>query len=236
MTSNSRKTAFVFAGGGSLGAIQVGMLRELLNAGVQADLVVGSSVGALNATYFASAPSSAGVEKLEGIWRGLRRRDVFPITIRSMLGVIGGADNLIDPSNLRALIERHIPFSKLESAPIPVHVVATNLGGETICLSSGPTVEALLASAAIPAAFPSVRIGEHHLIDGAVASNTPILTAAALNASRIIVLPTGFACALREPPRGAIGRALHAITLLVAHQLVRDWSAPLEADRITQRF
>jgi NTE family protein len=218
----SQRTAFVFAGGGSLGAVQVGMLRELTRAGVKADFVVGSSVGAMNAAHFAGAPDAAGVDKLERIWRGLRRRDVFPVTLRSMLGVVVGADNLIDPSNLRKLIERHIPFANLEDAPIPVHVVATNLGGTAVCLSSGPAVEAILASAAIPAAFPSVRIGEHHLIDGAVGSNTPILTAADLGATRIIALPTGFACALHEPPMGAIARALHAITLLIAHQMVRD--------------
>jgi NTE family protein len=51
------KTAFVFAGGGSLGAIQVGMLRELTRHGLQADFVVGSSVGALNAAYFAGSPA-----------------------------------------------------------------------------------------------------------------------------------------------------------------------------------
>jgi NTE family protein len=139
---------------------------------------------------------------------------------------MGGADNLIDPPNLRKLIERNIPFANLEDAPIPVHVVATNLGGVAICLSSDPAVEALLASAAIPAAFPSVRIGEHYLIDGGVGCNTPILNAADLGATRIIVLlivlPTGFACALHEPPKGAIARALHAITLLIAHQMVRD--------------
>jgi NTE family protein len=83
-------------------------------------------------------------------------------------------------------------------------------------------VDAILASAAIPAAFPPVRIGEDYLIDGAVGSNTPILTAASLGATRIIVLPTGFACALQAPPERAIARALHAITLLIAHQLVRD--------------
>lgn len=222
MACASKSTAFVFAGGGSLGAVQVGMLRELLNTGICADLVIGCSVGALNATYFASAPHAAGVDNLAKIWRGLRRHDVFPVTMRGLLGFIGGADSLIDPSNLRRLIERHIRFSNLENAPIPVHVVATNLGGETICLSTGPTADALLASTAIPAAFPSVRIGEHHLIDGAVASNTPILTASNLGATRIIVLPTGFACALREPPKGAIARALHALTLLIAHQMVRD--------------
>ena len=222
MSQAAQTTAFVFAGGGSLGAVQVGMLRELMHAGVSADLVLGSSVGAMNAAYFAGAPHAAGVNKLEEVWRGLRRHDVFPVTFRSVLGFMGGADNLIDPSNLRKLIERNIPFANLEDAPIPVHVVATNLGGAAICLSSGPAVEALLASAAIPAAFPSVHIGEHHLIDGAVGSNTPILNAADLGAARIIVLPTGFACALHEPPKGAIARALHAITLLIAHQMVRD--------------
>ena len=190
MSAAAQRTAFVFAGGGSLGAVQVGMLRELMHAGVSADLVVGFSVGAMNAAYFAGAPNAAGVDKLEKVWRGLRRHDVFPVTFRSVLGFMGGADNLIDPSNLRRLVQHNIPFSNLEDAPIPVHVVATNLGGATVCLSSGPTVEALLASAAIPAAFPSVHIGEHHLIDGAVGSNTPILNAADLGATRIIVLPT----------------------------------------------
>ena len=212
MSQAAQRTAFVFAGGGSLGAVQVGMLRELMHAGVSADLVVGSSVSAMNAAYFAGAPYAAGVDKLEKVWRGLQRHDVFPVTFRSVLGFMGGADNLIDPSNLRRLIEHNIPFPNLEDAPIPVHVVATNLGGATVCLSSGSTVEALLASAAIPAAFPSVHIGEHHLIDGAVGSNTPILNAADLCATSLHY----------EPPKGAIARALHAITLLIAHQMVRD--------------
>jgi NTE family protein len=222
MSHASQKTAVVFAGGGSLGAVQVGMLRELVRAGVNADFVVGSSVGAMNAAYFAGASHAAGIDKLEMIWRRLRRQDVFPVTLRSALGFIGGAGNLIDPCNLRNLIEQHIPFSNLEDAPIPVHVVATNLGGTAVCLSSGSAVDAILASAAIPAAFPSVHIGENHLIDGAIGSNTPILTAAALGATRIIALPTGFACALEEPPNGAVARVLHAVTLLIAHQMVRD--------------
>jgi NTE family protein len=222
MSSATQRTAFVFAGGGSLGAVQVGMLRELTRAGVKADFVVGSSVGAMNAAYFAGAPDAAGVDKLEKIWRGLRRRDVFPVTLRSLFGFARGSDNVIDPSNLRGLIERHIPFVNLENASIPVHVVATDFGGTAVCLSSGRAVDAILASAAIPAAFPSVRIGERDLIDGAVGSNTPILTAVELGATRIIALPTGFACALQAPPMGAIARALHAITLLIAHQMVRD--------------
>jgi NTE family protein len=218
----SQNTAFVFAGGGSLGAVQVGMLRELTRRGLSADFVVGSSVGAINASYFAAAPNPAGIEKLETIWRALRRHDVFPVTLRSVLGLIGRPDNLIDPFNLRRLLERHLPFSNLEDAMIPVHVIATNLGGSAVCLSSGPAIDAIMASAAIPGAFPPVHIGEDHLMDGAVASNTPILTAAKLGATRIIAFPAGFACAIHAPPSGAIARALHAITLMIANQMVRD--------------
>jgi NTE family protein len=75
------QTAFVFAGGGSLGAVQAGMLRELTRRGVSADFVVGSSVGAMNASYFASAPNPAGIEKLGKIWRALCRHDVFPASV-----------------------------------------------------------------------------------------------------------------------------------------------------------
>jgi NTE family protein len=222
MSGTGHRTAFVFAGGGSLGAVQVGMLRELMRYGLDADFVVGSSVGALNAAYFAAAPNAAGVEKLACVWCSLRRHDVFPVTLRSLLRFVGGQDHLIDPSNLRLLIKRHVPFLNLEDASIPVHVIATNLGGAAVCLSSGPAIERILASAAIPAAFPPVRIDNQYLIDGAIGSNTAILTAAKLGATRIIVLPTGFSCDLHEPPKGAIARVLHAITLLIANQIVRD--------------
>ena len=222
MSGTAHRTAFVFAGGGSLGAVQVGMLRELMRYGLDADFVVGSSVGALNAAYFAAAPNAAGVEKLACVWCSLRRHDVFPVTLRSLLRFVGGQDHLIDPSNLRLLVKRHVPFLNLEDASIPLHVIATNLGGAAVCLSSGPAIERILASAAIPAAFPPVRIDNQYLIDGAIGSNTAILTAAKLGATRIIVLPTGFACDLLEPPRGAIARVLHAITLLIANQIVRD--------------
>ncbi len=216
------RTAFVLAGGGSLGAVQVGMLEALIEAGVTPDLIVGSSVGALNAGFFAGDPTAQGVRKLAEVWRGLRRGDVFPLTLRSALGLLGSAEALFESRNLRRLIERNLPYRNLEDAPVPVHVVATSLGGMSVRLSSGPAVEAILASAAIPVVFPSVEIGVENLMDGAISGNTPIITAAELGAERLIVLPTGFACALTGPPRGAVARGFHALTLLVAHQMVRD--------------
>lgn len=222
MTETERKTAFVFAGGGSLGAIQVGMLRVLMSAGVQPDFVVGSSVGAVNAGYFAGAPNKESVETLAAIWSGLRGRDVFPFTLASAFGLLKHPGHIVDSSGLRRLLETNLPYGLLENAVIPVHVTATNAEGMAVLLSKGPAIDSILASAAIPGVFPPVRIGGQTLMDGAIATNTPIRAAADLGASRIVVLPTGYACALKEPPKGAIARILHAITLLIEWQLIRD--------------
>jgi NTE family protein len=217
-------TAWVLAGGGSFGAIQVGMLRALVAHGLLPDMVIGSSVGAINGAYFAGAPNAAGVARLEALWCGLRRGTVFPIAWRSMLGLRSGGGFAVDPSGLRGLLEQGLPYQALEQASVPVHVVATDqLGGGTVAVSSGPAVDAVLASCAIPAVFPPVRIGERFLVDGAIASNTPISVAVELGAKRVIVLPTGFACALDAPPRGAIANALHAVTLVIAHQLASEF-------------
>ncbi len=217
------RTAFVLAGGGSFGAVQVGMLRELLRHGVMPDFIVGSSVGAINGAYLAGAPTLEGVARLETLWCGLRRQDVFPVGLRSLIGLIAGRNFMVDSCGLRRVLEANLPYQTLESAAIPLHVVATDLlGGAVVRLSAGPVVEAVLASCAIPAAFPPVRIGERYLMDGAVASNTPIRAAMELGATRLVVLPTGYACALERPPPGAVALMLHAITLLTARQLVAD--------------
>jgi NTE family protein len=222
MAQNGGKTAFVFAGGGSLGAIQVGMLRALLAAGVRADFVVGASVGALNASYFANAPTAEGIARLTAIWSGLQRSDIFPVSLSSIVGLFRHPGNLIDPNGLRRVIESNLPTVKIEDARIPLYVMASDVQGLPVSLSSGSTVDAILASTAIPGIFPPVEIDGEALMDGAVAANTPMRLAATLGASRIIVLPTGYACALDEPPPSAIGKALHAITLMIAWQLMHE--------------
>lgn len=222
MMHTGEKTAFIFAGGGSLGSIQVGMLRVLLSAGIQPDFVVGSSVGAINASYFAGAPNAEGIERLAQIWSGLRGGDVFPFTFASAFGLFRHPGHFVDSKALRRLIETNLPYELLEDAVIPVHVTATDVEGRAVLLSKGSAIDAILASAAIPGIFPPVRIDGQMLMDGAIATNTPIRVAVDLGASRIIVLPTGYACALKEPPKKAIARALHAITLLIEWQLIRD--------------
>lgn len=223
MTASAPQTAFVFAGGGSLGAVQVGMLHALTEQGLRPDFVVGASAGAINAAYFAADPTPAGVAGLDRLWRGLTRRQVMPMRMRDLFRIATRRDYVVDPAALRRLLERHLPYRLLEQATIPMHVVATDmiLGMERL-LSAGSVVDAVMASAAIPGVFPPVRIDGRDLIDGGVANNTPISSAMALGARRIVVLPTGFACALRAVPRSAVGRALHALSLLVTRQLVND--------------
>lgn len=216
-------TAFVFAGGGSLGAVEVGMLQALVERGEHADVIVGASAGAINGAYFAADPCADAVGRLAGIWRGLKRSHVFPFDVRSVLGLFRRRDYLVGAHGLRALLERHLPYRQLEEARVPMHVIATELvSGDEVVLSSGPVIDAVLASAAIPGVFPSVILGGRELVDGGICNNTPISAAVALGADRVLVLPTGFACAIKRVPDNPIGKALHSLNLLVARQLVRD--------------
>lgn len=222
MPDVNRLTAFVFTGGGSLGAVQVGMLRPLLKAGERPDFVVGVSVGAINGAYFAGEPTLEGVEKLAQIWLSLRRAQVFPMNLISAIGLLRHPDNIVDPAPLRALIESNLSFSKLEEAPIPLHIAATDVQGLSSVLSRGSAVEAILASAAIPGVFPMVTIDGAPLMDGAIAFKSGVRLAVELGASKVIVLQTGYACALTKPPAGAIANAVHAITLLISWRLMHD--------------
>lgn len=213
MTGDARsKTAFVFAGGGSFGAIHVGMLHALARRGIAADMVVGSSVGALNGAYYAGNPTIEGIQQLEAIWRGLRRSEVFPLSWRTIMGFLYRRDFLIPSDGLRQLVDQHLTYRNLEDAKVPVHIVATDiLSGGTVVLSEGSAAQAIIASAAIPAAFAPVHFNDLYLADGAVSSNTPVTVAVARGARRLIVLPTGYACALDKPPVGVVANALHAL-------------------------
>ncbi len=220
--ATATRTAFVFAGGGSLGAIQVGMLKALVAHGWTADFVVGSSVGAINAAQFACEPTTTGVARLEAVWRGLRRSDVFPIgPLRGVARLFSEQGYIVEPTALQRILERHLTLARLEDARLPCHVIATDLlDGSEIVQSAGSVIEALLASAAIPGVFPARRLDGRHAVDGGVANHTPLSVAVELGATRLVVLPTGYSCTLAEPPRGVIGIALHGLNLLIARHLV----------------
>ncbi|MFA5885150.1 MAG: patatin-like phospholipase family protein [Acidimicrobiia bacterium] len=217
-------TAFVLSGGASLGAVQVGMLHALADRGIRPDLVFGSSAGAINAAWVAGDPQLDHVDDLAKIWIALRSREIFPVRpLTGLLGFLGRRDSLVPPTGLRRLLERHVTFARLEDAPIPVAVIATEVTtGREVVLQRGSTVDAVLASAAIPAVFPPVTIDGRVLMDGGVVNNTPISNAVDAGATRIYVLPTGYACALTRAPMSALGMTLQAISLLIEQQLIRD--------------
>ena len=217
-------TAFVLSGGSNLGAVQVGMLAALTERGVRPDLLIGTSVGAVNAAFLAPDPSARRVAALAEVWSGLRRRDVFPTSpLAAVRAAAGRANAVVDPGALRRLLERHVDYGRLEDAACPLVVVATDvMTGAEVVLAQGDAVESVMASAAIPAVFPPVELDGHTLMDGGVVNNTAISVAGRLGADVVYVLPTGYACALDEPPGNALGMALHAVSLTIQHRLLAD--------------
>jgi len=223
--SDHSRVAFVLAGGASLGAVEVGMLRALYERDIVADFLVATSAGALNAAFIASRPQTVQTaDDLGEIWRGLRRGQVFPINpVTGLLGFLGARDHLVPGGALRRLINGHLEHGRLEDMPLELHVVAVDVvTGEELRLSRGSAVDAVMASAAIPAVLPTVAWEGRELMDGGVANNTPISHAVDLGATEIYVLPTGNACALAEPPSGALAMALHALSLLTQRRLIED--------------
>ncbi|MPY81839.1 MAG: patatin-like phospholipase family protein [Actinophytocola sp.] len=217
--------AFVLSGGGSLGAIQVGMVQALYERDIAPDVITAASAGALNGAFLASRPTTSDTaDRLAEVWSGLDTGDVFPFSpLTAMLGALGCQDHLVGSGKLRELVEKWVELDDLGQAPIPLHVIATGLlSGAELRLSSGPAVSAVLASAALPGVFPPVRREGRVLVDGGVTDNTPVSDAIALGARKIYVLPTGYACDLKEPPRSAIGVALQSLNVLIHRRLVLD--------------
>jgi NTE family protein len=215
-----------------LGAIQVGMLRALYERGIEPDLIVGTSVGAVNGAFIASRPfTPATTDELAEVWRWLGRGQVFPLNpVTGFLGFFGARRYLVPERGLRDLLVEHMEFDRLEQARVPFHVITTDvLTGSEIRLSRGPALDAVMASAAIPGVFPPVDWGDRHLMDGGIANHAPISDAVELGAERVYVLSTGAACALAEPPHGALGMLLHSMSLLLMRRLQVE--AELLADR-----
>ncbi len=228
-----QKTALVLAGGGSLGAVQVGMLAEIIATGVRPDLIVGVSAGAINGAFLAREPTVATVERMAALWSQITTKQILGLSWRSLLGLLGLRDHIANPDGLRSLLRRELGYQRFDETTVPLHLVCAELvTGNEVVISDGDVVEATVASAAIPGMFPPVQHAGRTLVDGAVAACTPIAVAARLGATRIIVLPCGFACAENPVSKRALGRALHAVTLLGVRELRRDYEHYSESRRL----
>lgn len=222
-------TAFVLSGGGSLGAVQVGMLQALSEEGVRPDALVGTSAGAVNALWVGQhGMSTESLAELAAIWRDLHRSAIFPLRPTQVRrALLGRSPSLFSSEPLGELVRRHCAINDLTDAAIPVHLVTTDLlSGVATLVSSGSPGDAVRASAAIPGIFPPVHISGRWLVDGAFGAPSGIMHAVGLGATEIYVLPTGVPCALPQPPASAMGVAVHALTFLIEQQLIADVTHP----------
>lgn len=194
--------AFVLGGGGVLGASEVGMLAALLDAGVRPDLVVGTSVGAINGAAIAAEPSATTIGQLTRLWSGLGVSDVFTGGPAKRVATVMRHGHLHSNLPLRALLRSHLPDTSIEELPVRFQCVAASIERAAAhWFDRGPLVEAVLASCAVPALLPPVRIGDEHFIDGGIVDSNPVGRAVELGARTVYVLHVGRIERPLRPPR-----------------------------------
>jgi NTE family protein len=224
--------AVVLSGGGSLGAIQVGALQALLEAGVRPDVFVGCSVGALNAAFMAVEPSLDRVKELRALWLGLDRNDVFPSSRRSVVGHVVRRDmHLYEADGLHDLVSKLVPVEDLAELAVPVHIVTTDLvTGHPVWWTSGDPQQVLVASASLPALLPPVPLGDSLHVDGGVTCPVPVQRAIELDAQRIWVIDvTGGSLGRRDARMNALD------VLLMSFAISRYRLAKLEFPQASPR-
>lgn len=217
-------TALVLAGGGTRGAVQIGMLQVLTEHGFVPDRIYGSSVGAVNGVAFAGDPTRDGVERMTEIWRGLTREIVYPQgRLHGPWLYLQQRDSVYVNSGLRKVIEDGIAFERLEDTVVPVEVVATSLtDGREHWFTYGPAADAVLASTAIPAIFPPVEIDGDRYIDGGVVNNVPLRRAIDGGATRVVVLLCAPPIYTPASPRRPVEAMLNALLISIHARFARD--------------
>lgn len=224
--------AVVLSGGGSLGAIQVGALQALLEAGIRPDVFIGCSVGALNAAFMAVEPSLDRVKELRALWLSLDRNDVFPSSRRSVVGHVVRRDmHLYEADGLHDLVSRLVPVSDLAELAVPVHIVTTDLvTGHPVWWTSGDPQQVLVASASLPALLPPVSLGDSLHVDGGVTCPVPVQRAIELDAQRTWVIDvTGGSLGRRDARMNALD------VLLMSFAISRYRLAKLEFPEASPR-
>jgi NTE family protein len=218
--ADSVSTAFVLGGGGVLGAAEVGMLRALLERGIVPDLIVGSSVGALNGAFVAADPSLTSVERMAEVWTGLSDRGVFGGSVLGQLSTLARhGTHLHSNEGLRRLIEAELGQRQFSDLAVRFECVAASIErASATWFSSGLVAPAVLASCAVPGLLPAVEIGSEHYFDGGLVRSVPIGRAAELGAQRIFVLHVGRLEKPLQPPTRPWQVALVAFEIARRHQ------------------
>lgn len=196
-------TAFVLGGGGRWGAAEVGMLRALSDRGIVPDLVVGTSIGAINGVAVASDPTSAGIDRLEALWADVETSGIFGGSVVDRVRHLAATrTSLHSHEPLRRLLHRVLERDLIEDLPVRFQCVASCIETATArWFTHGPLVDAVLASCAVPGMFPVVEIDGFHYLDGGIVDSIPIQRAVSQGADRVFVLQVGRIEEPLRPPR-----------------------------------
>ncbi|MCX4460249.1 patatin-like phospholipase family protein [Streptomyces sp. NBC_01728] len=212
--------AVVVGAGGVLGAAHVGIGYALEQHGFVPDMIIGTSVGALNGAIAAAHPDKAA-PWLDHVWTQLHRREVYPLGYR-----LFSRASIFTDRGLRRLIAGAGLPSRIEQLPVPFTAVATDLDtGDPVLLDRGDLESALLASAAVPGMLPPVEREGRVLVDGGVTAYVPVLAALQAGAASVVVVPTGPESSPLRPTttrRRASAIAARAGLVLLHHQIERD--------------
>jgi NTE family protein len=223
---------FVLGGGGSLGAMQVGMLRALGEAGIRPDLVVGTSVGSLNAAVLAM-PGDDSADRLRKIWSHMNRSEAFPGGVLSRVRTLRHSKTHLFPnSGLAAIVDEHLGTgARFEDLALPLGVVVTDVEtAEPVLIRTGELQPALLASAAIPGIYPPVSHEGKLLYDGGLVSNVPMRQALAMGAKSLVVLDCAFPGKLPGPPQTFAEVMMFTAMISMRNQAVLE--APVAAAEV----
>jgi NTE family protein len=226
------EVAFVLGGGGVLGAHEVGMLRALADAGIRPDLVLGTSVGALNGVFVAAhRDPAAAVPELARVWRDGAAAEAFGGSLFGRVRTLArSGTHLHSNEALRRLLEE-LPVQRIEDLTLPFQCVAASIERAAAhWFSSGPLVPAVLASAAVPGLLPPVRVGDEHFLDGGLVHSIPIGRALELGAQVVYVLHVGHIERPLQVPTRPWEVGLVAFEIARRHRFAEDMAAvPAEA-------
>lgn len=227
------RTAFVLGGGGLLGAAEIGMLHALDDAGIVPDVVLGTSIGAINGALFAAMPSGQAVETLERLWTSEASEAVFGSSAWQRVGTIAKSWTHTHPVEpLRDLLRKHVGDTRIEDLPTPFQCVAASIErAAEHWFTEGPLVDALLASSAVPGLLPPAKVGDEHFLDGGLVHSIPLGRAVALGAQTVYVMQVGRIERALEPPKRPWEVAAVAFEIARRHRFAAELaSVPDEVD------
>jgi NTE family protein len=186
-------TAFVLGGGGVLGAAEVGMLRALFEADIHPDLVLGTSVGALNGAMVARDPTHAVIDRLTDLWLDTQTSGaVSDRPFRTVRRAVSTGTHIYSSGPMQHRLAEEFGETTFEDLAVRFQVCAASIErAAEHWFTSGRLVDAIMASAAVPGLLPPMKIGDEHFLDGGIVNSIPLGRAVELGADRVFVLQVG---------------------------------------------